>query len=157
MLYAPLLLLTIRISPYTIWYMLLQIANIAGGVILSSSLIQEKVKNQNTEKFFAQAHSYEVPIGIVLVLLGCIGLVERLGILYFGINLGSSFPQALPAILSGLLLAQSYFRRFPQLEPVLNLLRMHKNILGIVAILCGAGSLLIGCVAPICYPLRLPF
>ncbi len=135
----------------------MQIVNIGGGALLSSSFIKEKLTSQNVNEFFEKVRPYETKVGVGLVILGLIALLERLGVFYLGLNLGSSFPQAIPAIISGLLLGAPYFERFGFLKGLLTTLSSHKTAIGLITVACGLGSILFGCIAPICYPLYLNF
>lgn len=131
----------------------MQIVNIGGGALLSSSFIKEKLSNQNVNEFFEKVRPHETKIGVGLAVLGFIALLERLDVFYLGLNLGSSFPQAIPAILTGLTLGAPYFERFTFLKGFLTTLSTHKTALGLITIAFGLGSILFGCIAPLCYPL----
>lgn len=134
-------------------HMIMQIVNIGGGALLSSSFIQEKLNHHAVTDLYAKTKPFEAKVGVGIVILGLLALIERLGIFYFGLPLGSSLPQALPAIATGLLLGAPYFEQYAFLKNIIATLTAYKVPLGILAILCGLGSLLVGCISPICYPL----
>jgi hypothetical protein len=73
-------------------------------------------------------------------------------IVYFGIRLGSSFPQALPAIAVGLVLGYPLLKQFGFLDGLVGMLSRYKTAIGFIAIACGLGSLLFGCISPIGCP-----
>ncbi len=129
--------------------MITQIVNIGGGVLLSSSLIKEKLNNQNVNNFFTNLTLHEAKIGIVVLVLGLLALIERLGIVYFGLPLGSSYPQAIPAILMGLILGEPLLSRYAVLKSIITSLVPHRTLIGILGVLCGLGSLLFGCILPV--------
>ena len=129
--------------------MLLQIINIGSGLVASSTLVKDTLKNDEVSKALDSTHSYEKWIGVAVLAFGILGLIERLGIMYFGIQLGSSFPQALPAIATGLVLGAPYLERFAFLHSTIKALTPYRSWLGLLAIACGLGSLLVGCVLPL--------
>lgn len=129
--------------------MLLQVVNIASGVVAASSLIKEQLKSNEVNEALDQTKPYEAWIGIAILALGLMGLIERLGLVYFGLSLGSSFPQALPAIALGLVLGAPYLERYSFLKPVIAQLTPYRPWLGLIAIASGLGSLLFGCVLPL--------
>jgi hypothetical protein len=124
--------------------MILQILNIVGGAIVASEKMPELKKS---------VAPYEPRLGLVLIVIGLIGLLERLGIFNTGLRLGSSFPQVIPLIAIGLLLAAPLLEKYPFLKKVTDALQPYSPWIGLAAIACGLGSLLFGCVFPICYPL----
>jgi hypothetical protein len=130
-------------------YMIMQIVNIASGVVGAASLVREKITHQEVHGALDKVHPYEMRIGVVTVVFGLMALVERLGLVHFGLPLGSSFPQALPAIALGLVLGAPYFERISFLKSIIAFLAPYREWLGLIAIASGLGSLLFGCVAPL--------
>ena len=126
--------------------MIMQIINIASGVVGASSSIKNVVTHTGVQSALDKTRPHEVWIGIVTVILGLLALVERLGFFYFDLSLGSSFPQAIPAILLGLVLGAPYFEKFTFLKSIIATLMPYRQWLGFLAIACGLGSLLFGCV-----------
>lgn len=136
----------------------MQLINIGSGVVASSSLIKSTVKNKEVGEALDSTRQYEAWIGIVMLVFGLMALVERLGIVYFGLSLGSSFPQALPAIMTGLVLGAPMLEKYAFLKPAIAFLTPYRPWLGLLAIACGLGSLLFGCVLPpIPFICRAPF
>ncbi len=129
--------------------MVLQTANIVGGFLLSASTLKTFGAKEYIEKgegFFAPFRSI---IGVAILVLGVIGLIQRLGLIYINIpffGLGASYPQALPAIAMGLLLASHLFEKFPGLHSLIEKMRPYEGWLGIYAILTGLVSIFYGCV-----------
>ena len=126
-------------------------------MLVSSSFIQSKLTQPSIQNAFTKLRPYEAHLGLALFVLGVVGLLERLGFFYLGIDLGSSFPQALPAIFSGIVLGKAHFEKFTFMRSLIATLEAQKVPLGILTILCGLGSILFGCIAPVCYPGILPF
>ncbi len=134
--------------------MILQVLNIVGGTLLASNKIAAIVGPEKIAKMQTAVLPYRTHAGIVLFISGLLGLIERLGIVYVGIaNLGSSFPQAIAAILAGLLLGATFFGKFPQMQKLLSVLTPYSSWIGIIALAIGLGSMLFGCMAPVCFPL----
>ncbi len=130
-------------------YMIMQIVNIASGVVGASSLIQSKITHSEVDGAFEKVRPYEVWIGVGTFGFGLVALIERLGIIYFGLPLGSSYPQALSALLLGLVLGAPYFERVAFLKKISTTLMPYRQWLGLIAIAVGLGSLLFGCILPV--------
>ncbi len=131
--------------------MILQTANIVSGFVLSSSKIKEHEKvRTHVERVENLFLPHRETIGIVVLVLGVVGLLARLGLsfLWFSI-LGVSYPQAIPAILIGLVLSESRFRKYPAFHKFIVLLTQHQVAIGFVGMASGLGSLLFGCVLPV--------
>jgi hypothetical protein len=133
--------------------MILQILNIVGGAIVASGKMAELFGQERVASIKNSVAPYESRLGLVLIVIGLIGLLERLGIFNTGLRLGSSFPQVIPLIAIGLLLAAPLLEKYPSLKKVTDALQPYSPWIGLAAIACGLGSLLFGCVFPICYPL----
>ena len=115
--------------------MILQIINIASGVVGASSLIKDNVTHADTHNALDAMRPYEARIGVATAV--------------FGLPLGSSFPQAIPALLLGLALGTLYFERIEFLKKPITFLLPYRQSLGLIAIACGLGSLLFGCALPL--------
>lgn len=126
--------------------MVLQLANIIGGALLSSTFIKEKVKSPQLDALFAKAAPYEAGVGVVVFVLGVVGLIQRFGVFY--VFSGASFPQAIPAILVGLLLGVPFLGHYAFLKKATDALTPYATWIGLLGILCGLGSLLFGCILP---------
>ena len=133
--------------------MILQIVNIGAGALLTSTVIKKHVPS--AENFFTKVQPYEAGFGVVVLVLGVMGLLQRLGIFYFSFSLGASFPQALPAIASGLLLGAPLLSRYAAFKTASDKLQEYSTYVGMICILVGLGSLLFGCVSPVLC--RMPF
>ena len=131
--------------------MILQTANIVSGFVLSSSKIKE---HEQVRPLALRAEGFLLPIqeklGFAVLALGVIGLLVRMGFVFLWIPmLGASFPQAIPAILIGLILTEAYWKKYPRVHEKVLLLVPHRVVIGFVGMASGAGSLLFGCVLPI--------
>lgn len=123
--------------------MVLQVLNIASGAV--TALPNTDIKNKLAP--------FETRSGLALIVVGLIGLIERLGIFYTGLPLGSSFPQVIPLLAIGLLMAAPVLEKYAFLKKIIDMLRPHKKWIGIIALVCGLGSILFGCIYPVCYPM----
>lgn len=95
-------------------------------------------------------------IGLVVLVLGLIGLIDRLNLIAFFIpEFGSSYPQAFSAIVSGALLALPKLEHFPALATQIKKLTPYTFGLGLLSMAVGLGSLLFGCIMPLVC--RVPF
>ena len=133
--------------------MILQILNIAGGAVIASEKIAAIVGQERNAGIKEKIAPLEPPLGAALIIIGLVGLFERLGLFYLGFNLGSSFPQVLPLIATGLVMAVPVLEKNASLKSTTVILRSYASWIGFVSIACGLGSLLFGCIYPICYPL----
>lgn len=136
--------------------MILQLANIASGAVLALPGCKAYLNEETFLRLESALKPWRENIGLVMLVLGLIGLLDRLNILPFYIpEFGSSFPQALPALLTGALLALPKLERYPALAVHIHKLAPYALPLGLISIASGLGSLLFGCVVPtLC---RLPF
>ncbi len=82
--------------------MILQIANIVSGVVLAAPGLKEHGGRALLEKIEHETAPLRENIGVITLVLGIIGLIDRMNFISFYIpNFGSSYPQAIPAILTG--------------------------------------------------------
>ncbi len=129
--------------------MIIQLANIISGFILALPKIAEIGGRERFALVRTKILPYQKMIGVIELLLGVIALIERIGLLPFYIpDLGSSYPQAIPAILAGLLLASTYFENKPSLANFINQLKPFAIWIGLFTLLAGIVSIFFGC--PFC-------
>lgn len=129
--------------------MVLQTANIVAGFVLGASKLKEFGAKEHIEKGEGHLAPFRNMIGIAILVLGVLGLLDRMGIMNIRIpflGLGSSYPQALPAIAMGLLLSSHLFQKFTGLHTFIEKMRPYEGWLGIYGILTGLVSIFFGCV-----------
>ncbi len=130
--------------------MIIQVANIGAGFILASPKVKQYVGRNEIEKFERVIAPYLNHVGLIELGIGIVALLTRLGISNFYIrDFGASFPQAIPAILIGALIAIRYFDKFPKAKEHLGKLDQYRVELGFLGIAVGLGSLMFGCVLPL--------
>ncbi len=128
--------------------MLMQYLNIAAGIVAALPLARQAVSADLIRKIT----SYAGAIGIIMLIFGALALLERIGVVWIGIT-GSSYPQALAALLVGFALAPHLFQKWSAIHSYIKILAHNAAWIGVAAIVIGLGSLMFGCIAPICYPL----
>lgn len=128
--------------------MVLQVLNIVMGFIAAlPGLRERKWFKSDLEK---KTDSWKAYLGLVGFVLGVLGLLVRMDILPpFTYRLGASYPQTIPAILLGLLLAGSILDKYGFFKAIIRKLEPHAFWLGILGIAVGVGSILFGCVLPV--------
>lgn len=130
--------------------MIIQIANIGAGFILAAPKVKEYVGRNEIEKFERLIAPYRNRVGLIELGIGVVALMYRLGITNFHISdFGASFPQAIPAILMGAVIATGYFDKYPKAKEYINKLDKYHVELGFLGIAVGVGSLLFGCPWPL--------
>ncbi len=132
--------------------MIIQLANILGGVLIAAPFISRTFAHRSVDDILKRFSLYEAEIGIGVLVIGILALIERLGIFFFGIHLGSSFPQALPAIAIGIVLGYPLMKQLDILTSLYTALERHKTIIGLIGIAAGLGSLVFGCISPVGCP-----
>lgn len=126
--------------------MLLQACNIIAGIILAAPGLKSTGQRELWEKIESAAAPWQATFGLITLALGSIGLLVRLGILpAFLPDLGASFPQSLPAIIIGALLALPKLERFPAIAGAVKKLLPQSLPIGLIGVAAGLGSLLFGC------------
>lgn len=128
--------------------MLLQVLNIAMGFIAALPGLRER--NWFKSDLEKKTDSWKAYLGLVGLVFGVLGLLVRMDILPpFNYRLGASYPQTIPAILLGLLLAGTILDKYSFLRTITRKLAPHAFWLGILGIVVGLGSILFGCVLPV--------
>lgn len=128
--------------------MILPIANIVSGFVLSAPKLKEWFSKgeEDITKVEKAISKFSTHIGVVILILGVVGLLKRaslFGIMYdWNWHFGSSYPQAIIAILMGLLLCANFFAKWPAFHSKIVELRKYSEWIGILGILIGAGSLI---------------
>jgi len=109
--------------------MIIQIINIASGVaIVAQKQLAISPANQKT-------------IGLIELVVGVAALISRIGSPMLITVLGASYPQAIAAILMGLLLAQSFFEPYPQIRSLIASLKPYGMWIGAAGIIVGLASI----------------
>ena len=130
--------------------MIIQIANIGAGFILAAPKVKQYVGKNEIEKFENVIAPYLNHVGFIELGIGTLALLARLGITNFHISdFGASFPQAIPAILMGTLIATRFFDKYPNAKGYITKLEKYHVELGFLGIAVGVGSLLFGCPWPL--------
>lgn len=130
--------------------MILQVANVVSGLILAAPGLKKYGAQAFLEKVEHETAPLRENIGVITLVLGIIGLIDRMNFISFYIpNFGSSYPQAIPAILSGALLALPKLERYPAVATQVKKLLPYTFGLGLISLASGLGSLLFGCIVPI--------
>ncbi len=129
--------------------MVMQILNIVAGSLLAAPKLKEWGIGKVVDQWEAWIGGARETIGLVTLVLGLLALIDRLGVLNVPIpEFGSSFPQSLPAIAIGLLLATRFVEKYPTLQNIVRLLVPHSPWIGLIGMSVGIGSLLFGCFVP---------
>lgn len=128
--------------------MLLQVLNIIMGFIAAlPGLRTRKWFKSDLEK---KTDGWKAYLGLVGLVLGILGLLVRMDILPpFTYRLGASYPQTIPAILLGLVLAASILDKYSFFRGIIRKLEPHAFWLGLLGIAVGLGSILFGCGLPV--------
>jgi hypothetical protein len=135
--------------------MMFQILNVAGGALAAAPMIKKYIPAAAAQKvgeFEMRANSYRGVFGIILMALGFIGLLQRLDIIWLGVG-GSSFPQSIALFLVGLSLAPHTFEKWPAVHAYAQKIEPYTEWVGVAAIAIGLGSMIFGCIAPVCFPM----
>ena len=130
--------------------MIIQIANIGAGFILAAPKVKQYVGKNEIEKFEKVIAPYLNHVGLIELAIGTLALLTRFGITNFHISdFGASFPQAIPAMLMGALIAVGFFDKYPKPQEYIAKLEKYHVELGFLGIAVGVGSLLFGCPWPL--------
>lgn len=127
----------------------MQILNIIAGSLLAASKLREWGLGPVADRLESLLGSFRESLGIATLVLGAVALSDRLGVLSVPIpQFGASFPQSLPALAIGLLLASQFSEKYAVLVKARRALEQYTPWIGILGIAVGAGSLLFGCFIP---------
>lgn len=129
--------------------MIIQTANIVSGFLLAAPQLKTFTKSEqligNINSVESTLAKWTKPLGIIELVLGVIALIERVSyssIVPYYYNYGSSYPQAIIAILMGLLLASHLFEKKQFIREKINLIRPYSAVIGIIGILIGLFSII---------------
>ena len=126
--------------------MILPIANIISGFLLAAPKLKEWFAKKQIESAQGALHKFRTPIGLIVLLIGLLGLIKRMslfGIMYeWSWHYGSSFPQALAAIVMGLLLSANFFSTWPPIHSRIITMHKYSEWVGILGMVIGVGSFL---------------
>lgn len=126
--------------------MILQLANIISGFILAAPMLAAWGGRAFIDKALHALAPLTSAIGVVELVLGVLGFLERAGLLRFYIpHLGASYPQTIPAMLVGLILCASYFSKMSGMSAMIDKLKPYQEWIGVMAIVSGLNSILFGC------------
>lgn len=129
--------------------MIMQILNIVCGSLLAAPKLKEWGLGPAAERLEGWLGGVREKLGLALLVLGTLALIDRLGILDVPIpEFGASFPQALPALMLGLLLAAQFSEKYPVLGKFRRSLEPQAVWIGLLGVAVGLGSLLFGCFIP---------
>ncbi len=126
--------------------MIMQLANITAGAILAAPKVAEWGAKDAAGKFVHVLAPYAQIIGAIELGCGILALLERMGFIWLPIqSFGASYPQAIPAILVGLILAAGYMSNIASLKQLIEKIQPYKAWIGIAAFASGLNSILFGC------------
>jgi|GEM_PF-1867704 len=129
--------------------MILQGVNIISGILLAAPKLKEWGMGPVLVHVEPTLTRYRNGIGVASLVLGALGLIERVGVVDLPIPMfGASYPQALPAVALGLLLADKLRIKYPALASAALPLAPHALWIGLLGVTVGLGSLLLGCFIP---------
>jgi hypothetical protein len=125
--------------------MILPIANVVSGFVLSAPKLKEWFAKKEVEGAEGALNKYRTPIGVIVLVLGIIGLLQRMtlaGFMYGWTWSYGSFPQSIIAIVMGLLLTANFFSKWPAFHAGILKMNHYAEWLGILGIIIGIGSLI---------------
>lgn len=129
--------------------MIMQMLNIVAGSLLAAPQLKAWGLEKAVLRWEAWIGRFREQIGTVTLILGVLALIDRIGLVSLPIpEFGASFPQTLPAIGIGLLLAVRLVERYPALQNLVRPLLPHAVWIGLLGLAVGIGSLLFGCFIP---------
>lgn len=135
--------------------MILQFVNTISGFVLAAPKLKEFFGGKAAEHISTaetKLASFRGTLGTIDLVFGALALFMRVGFMHGG-TFGASFPQAFAALACGALLSPSLAEKFPSMKSVIEKLKPYEVWVGMGALFVGLGSILFGCVAPVCYPL----
>lgn len=122
--------------------MIIQVSNIVSGFVLASPKLKELGGKETIEKAESSLNKFRGTIGLIALVLGITALLERMQFeMPIGL-LGSSYPQAIIAIVIGLILSARLFAGYPAIQSIIKQLSGYAEWIGIAGIVVGLYSLL---------------
>ena len=126
--------------------MIIQLTNIVAGALLAAPKVAEWGAKDVAHTYERVLAPYARVIGAIELGCGILALIERMGLIWLPIpNFGASYPQAIPAILVGLILCAGYFSKVAALKQFVDMMEPYKAWIGIAAFASGLNSILFGC------------
>jgi tetrahydromethanopterin S-methyltransferase subunit C len=123
--------------------MILPIANIVSGFVLAAPKLKTLGMAKDIETAEGKLNRFRGTIGLVILVLGLIALLVRANIFNFYVPyLWSSYPQAIIAILMGLILSMNFFVKYNAIHQRIVILERHAEWIGILGILVGLFALI---------------
>lgn len=121
--------------------MLIVIVNIIAGFMLAAPMLKKLGGQQQIDQAQGALNNFRGGIGIIALILGVLALLERLSLFGYYLGLYFGFPQAIIAILMGLLLAANFFQKYPGMHKFIVSLESYSEWIGILGILIGLSAL----------------
>lgn len=116
---------------------LMPVANVISGFVLGAPALKRIAGlHDHVHKLHTKVEPYTYIIGGGELALGVATLLDRLRIIYFP-SLGSSFPQAIIAILIGLLLLYPKLEAYPALAEFVKRFKPYEEAIGVTGIVIG--------------------
>ena len=118
--------------------MILPIVNIIAGFVLAMPRFKNWFAKQSIEAAEVRLNKSRVTIGVVTLILGIFGIIKRSTFMYeWSWHYGSSYPQAIIAIVIGLLLAIDLFKNKPTIHVHIAQVNKYGDWIGIIGIVAG--------------------
>ena len=121
--------------------MLILIVNIIAGFMLAAPMLKKLGGAQEIEKAQSGLNNFRGVIGIIALVLGVIALIQRLGIVWMYTGLYDSFPQAIIAIIMGLMLAANFFQKYASVHNFIQSLEKYSEWIGVLGIIIGLSGI----------------
>ena len=118
--------------------MILPIVNVIAGFVLAAPKLKEWFAKQHIEGVEGALNRFRAHIGFIVLLVGLVGLLKRMDVVIrydWSWHYGSSFPQAIIAIVMGLLLCANFFSKWPAVHSKIMKLNKYSGWIGILGIL----------------------
>ncbi len=115
------------------------LANLLAGFVLAAPGIERfGLAVEHVRRASAKINSRRNTVGLVILVIGCVGLLNRLGIIHMQAILGGGgFPQSFMLIGQGLLIAREKFDHVPLLRDFTRKLEPYNEYIGTAGILFG--------------------
>ncbi len=123
--------------------MIIQITNVAAGFVLAAPKLKTFGAKEQIENLEQKLTTFRGTIGVVELVLGVIAFLERFGILWLDIPFfGASYPQALVAVVMGLILSANLFEKYPVFHEKIKILKENAEWIGLAGIAVGLFSII---------------